>query len=126
MTAQKPFRRYWAITPDGLGLVIKEDHADPHPDALVQVDNGTRWHYLARIRPATFKEFCWRDDGFAGTNYTLFFAVCSFCVVLLVYGLFFGGQFPELWGRIVCILAGPAIIGTWVLGTWMNFKRYWV
>jgi hypothetical protein len=76
MTAQKPFRRYWAITPDGLGLVIKEDHADPHPDALVQVDNGTRWHYLARIRPATFKEFCWRDDGFAGTNYTLFFAVC--------------------------------------------------
>jgi hypothetical protein len=39
---------------------------------------------------------------------------------------FFGGQFPELWGRIMCILAGPAIIGTWVLGTWMNFKRYWV
>jgi len=32
----------------------------------------------------------------------------------------------ELWGRIMCILAGPAIIGTWVLGTWMNFKRYWV
>ena len=120
----KPFRRYWAITPDGLGLVIKEDPFTT--DLSVQLGAVVFDYEKRQVRPATFKEFCWRNDGFAGTNYTLFFAVCCFCVVLLVYGLFFGGQFPEVWGRIVCILAGPAIIGTWVLGTWMNFKRYWV
>ena len=122
----KPFRRYWAITPDGLGLVFEHDDDRLHPEAYVQVNGSSDWYFLRKIRPATFKEFCWRDDGFAGTNYTLFFAVCSFCVVLLVYGLFFGGQFPEVWGRIVCILAGPAIIGTWIGATWMNFKRFWV
>ena len=121
----KPFRRYWAMTHDGLGLVIRQDH-DLYPGVFIQINNATKWYYSSLIRPATFKEFCWRDDGFAGTNYTLFFAVCCFCVVLLVYGLFFGGQFPELWGRIMCILAGPAIIGTWVGATYMNFKRYWV
>ena len=123
----KPFRRYWAMTPDGLGLVIKSDvDSIGHEDVLVQLNGKTKWFFDGQYHPATFKEFCWRDDGFAGTNYTLFFAVCCFCVVLLVYGLFFGGQFPEVWGRIVCILAGPAIIGTWVGATWMNFKRLWV
>ena len=120
----KPFRRYWAITPDGLGLVIKEDPFTT--DLSVQLGAVVFDYEKRQVRPATFSEFCWRNDGFAGTNYTLFFGVCCFCVVLLVYGLFFGSQFHELWGRIVCILAGPAIIGTWVLGTWMNFKRYWV
>ena len=123
----KPFRRYWAMTPDGLGLVVSHDITDyGHPGAHVQMESHVAFYEKAVVRPATFKEFCWRNDGFAGTNYTLFFAVCCFCVVLLVYGLFFGSQFPELWGRIVCILAGPAIIGTWIGATWMNFKRFWV
>ena len=70
----KPFRRYWAMTHDGLGLVIRQDH-DLYPGVFIQINNATKWYYSSLIRPATFKEFCWRDDGFAGTNYTLFFAV---------------------------------------------------
>lgn len=117
----KPFKRYWAMTPDGIGLVNEPPLVFY---ATVQVGGINRVFKVKEVRRATFSEFCWRDTGFAGTHYGLFFTVFAACIALTIGGIL--GDFPEPWGRITCILAGPVIMGTWVGATWLNFKRYLV
>lgn len=120
MTTQ-PFKRYWCMTPDGIGLCVTEYF---FISRRVQFSDRTQLYPWSDIRPASFIEYLFRRNHFGnGIPYPLAAAWALFFTGCTVFAIFGGDKFPELGWRIFAGLFGPAVMAVIVLTMYRQFKR---
>lgn len=115
-----PFRRYWCMTPDGIGICI----ADYVATRKVMFSDRTELYGWDDVRPATFREYLLRPEHFGnGIPYPLAAVWALFFTGTTVFALFWGDEFPELGWRIFTGLFGPAVMAVIILTMYRQFKR---
>lgn len=120
MNQPQPFNRYWCMTPDGIGICIKQECA---VDVVQIGERVVRWNFTT-TRPATFGEYLFREDHFGnGIPYPLAAVWALFFTGCTVFAIFGGDEFPELGWRIFTGAFGPAVMAVIVLTMYRQFKR---
>ena len=124
MNQPEPFRRYWCMTPDGIGVCIEHSTWRGDTDARVQMSGYVEWYPLGNTRPATFLEYLFRPDQFGnGIPYPLAAVWALLFTGATVFAVFCGAEFPELGWRIFTAAFGPVVMAVIVLTMYRQFKR---
>lgn len=114
------FKRYWAMTDLGIGLVVRGN-----VDGRIQVQYGNRLmeRYWYSVYPASFwSDFMFRPDSYGGTSYVIAGFTWAVSLATLLAGVFGTGFSPE-WTRVIPIAFPLLVNGAWAVASWRNFKR---